>query len=71
MKHYTCNVCGEEFDYRDPKCSTTDRPYCAPGELGVAASGEDVCPRCLRVGHSVDFRAAMLDAWRKAVDKTL
>jgi len=67
MKHYTCDICGEVFDHHDAGCSTAERPLGAPGEFGMAASGIDVCPRCMRIGRGVAFKAAMLNAWRDAV----
>ena len=68
MKIYKCDVCGGYLDpVLEEGCSTAERPLCAPGLVGVAMSGLDVCPRCAEIARRVNFKAAMLNAWREAV----
>lgn len=71
MRIYKCDVCGAYFDpIVEPGCSTAERPLCAPDLVGVAMSGLDVCPRCAYVARSVNFKFAMLNAWREAVSES-
>lgn len=68
MKIYKCDICGAYFDpVIEPGCSTSERPLCAPGLVGVAMSGLDVCPVCADVAKKVDFKATMLREWRNTV----
>lgn len=68
MKIYKCDVCGAYFDPIVEKgSSTAESPLGAPYLAGVAMSGLDVCPRCAEVARKVNFRGAMLQAWREAL----
>ncbi len=70
MKIYKCDVCGAYYDpIVEPGAATSERPLCVPGLAGVAMSGLDVCPRCAYVARSVNFKGAMLQAWREAVSE--
>lgn len=68
MRTYHCDICGEPFDPKASGCNLADRPVPVPGVFGVACSGEDVCPQCMRIGSGVDFNRVLIDAWRKAVE---
>ena len=67
MKKYYCDICGVSFDEKATGCSTANRPMPVPGTWGVAASGLDICPRCMGIGKGIDFKAAMRGAWIQAV----
>ena len=70
MKIYKCDVCGAYFDpVVEPGCSTAESPLGAPHLAGVAMSGLDVCPRCAYVSKKVNFKFALLQAWREAVSE--
>lgn len=71
MKIYKCDVCGAYFDpLIEPESSTAESPLAVPGLAGVAMSGLDVCPRCVYVARNVNFKGAMLQAWREAVSES-
>jgi len=68
VKIYKCDVCGAYFDPIVEKgSSTAESPLGASHLAGVAMSGLDVCPRCAEIARRVNFKAAMLNAWRDAV----
>ena len=68
MKIYKCDVCWAYFDPIVEKgSSTAESPLGASHLAGVAMSGLDVCPRCAEIARRVNFKAAMLNAWRDAV----
>lgn len=68
MKIYKCDVCGEYFDPKKEKFSSpAESPLAAPGYAGMAMSGLDVCARCADVCKTVNFKQAMLAAWKAAV----
>jgi len=67
VRKYFCDICGAAFDENIVGCSTSTRPLPVPGTWGVAASGLDICPRCMGIGKGIDFKAAMRGAWIQAV----
>jgi len=67
VKVYHCDICGKKFDPNRVGASLSDRPRGVPGVFGVACSGIDVCPNCMRVGETIDFKEELLNVWEYAV----
>ena len=66
MKRYNCDVCGKPFDPKEGHRS--ESPVFDWGLYGMAQCDRDICPKCLEIGKTVDFREALLRAWREAAD---
>ena len=69
MKQYICDICIKKFDPSKPGANKSESPLPASGLLGIAASALDVCPHCMELGRHIDFKAALIDAWRYAVEE--
>ncbi|MBR4152066.1 MAG: hypothetical protein IKT98_03835 [Selenomonadaceae bacterium] len=67
MKIYKCDVCGKVISDNDADaiCGAYSK---YTGYFGGLTQGKDVCGACARVGAKVDFEAAMLKAWRDAIN---
>lgn len=67
MKKFYCDICGTPFDPQKGG-HRGDYPVMNWGLLGIAQADLDICPVCMELGKRVDFKSALLRAWREAAD---
>lgn len=65
MRPYICNICGQEIPQPEA-CITQAVKSHETSYYGVLLKTTTVCRTCLEVGHKLDFRNIMIQAWKQA-----
>lgn len=71
MKIFKCDICGREFDpVKEKGGHLANWSGGEPNFAGVIIRGVDACKECIGVAKEMNFRAAMISAWRDAVHES-
>lgn len=66
MRSIVCDICTRTVDKYDPDCILSTKPNKEVGLFGALSSTcSDICGDCVRLGRTLDFKANMIEFWRK------